>query len=311
MGSDEAIDQAARTSYGKGTRKVSDTKQLLRYLMRHKHTTPFEMVEFKFHVKVPMDCWRQWIRHRTASVNEYSTRYSEAIDEMQETPPDKWRLQSKDNKQGSSGYVNHWKFSQPPKFDNLKDYGYPESFYNYNQIPYERTGGYSPGEFLSQEEKSLHDSAKNVYNQRLKFGVAKEQARKDLPLSNYTIAYWKIDLHNLLHFLKSRCDSHAQEEIRSYANTIAGIVEVVCPIAFKAWHDYIFNSSSLSYQDLLLLNSGLSGEELKNHALSVLDMKEREFNEYLNKIKPKSETNFKQYLKNYEKINLDEVARPA
>ena len=165
MGDDQAIVQAARVSYGEGTRQVSDDRSLIRYLMRHQHTTPFEMAELKLLVRVPMDCWRQWIRHRTASVNEYSTRYSVAIDAAQTTPAEAWRLQSGANRQGSEGFLDA-----------------------------------AAGAELSAEEGRLHVEARQVYQRRLQSGVAREQARKDLPLATFTEAYWKIDLHNLLHF---------------------------------------------------------------------------------------------------------------
>ena len=174
MGDDAAIVQAARVSYGKGTKRVHEDRALIRYLMRHSHTTPFEMCEIKLHVRVPMDVWRQWIRHRTANVNEYSTRYSEAIDAAQATLPDAWRLQSAGNRQGSGGALA------------------PDV-----------------GARLSEEEAALQRRARDVYEARIAAGVAREQARKDLPLSTYTEAYWKIDLHNLLHFLDLRMDLHA------------------------------------------------------------------------------------------------------
>lgn len=212
MGDDEAIVQAARTSYGEGTRKVSDNRTLLRYLMRHQHTTPFEMAEIKFMVRVPMDCWRQWIRHRTASVNEYSTRYSIAIDSAYETEPNGWRRQSTFNRQGSEGF-----------FESDK------------------------GSNLTQEEKDFHNSARALYNKRIESGVAREQARKDLPLSTYTEAYWKIDLHNLFHFLALRMELNAQWEIVQYANTMAEkIVQPLFPIAWEAFVDYRLKSMHLS-----------------------------------------------------------------
>ncbi|MEI6241707.1 MAG: FAD-dependent thymidylate synthase, partial [Planctomycetia bacterium] len=162
MGDDGSVVQAARVSYGEGTRKVSDDRQLIRYLLRHAHTTPFEMAELKFVVRVPMDCWRQWIRHRTASVNEYSTRYSLAIDSMQTTPLDEWRTQATVNRQGSAGLLDR-----------------------------------TAGETFTAAETELQGLARKVYEERLEAGIAREQARKDLPLSTYTEAYWKIDLHNL------------------------------------------------------------------------------------------------------------------
>lgn len=219
MGSDESIVQAARVSYGKGTKKISEDRGLIRYLLRNKHTTPFEMCEIKLHVRVPMDTWRQWIRHRTANVNEYSTRYSLAIDSSQKTKSDEWRMQSKDNKQGSEGFF-------PVEIGNK----------------------------LSEREEELQNFARQIYNERLNLGVAREQARKDLPLSTYTEAYWKIDLHNLLNFLSLRMDYHAQYEIRSYANVIGNeIVSRWVPIAWQAFKDYRMNSMELSSPDVEIL----------------------------------------------------------
>ncbi len=171
MGDDQSVVQAARVSYGEGTRKVSDDRGLIRYLLRHRHTTPFEMAEMKLLVRVPMDCWRQWIRHRTANVNEYSTRYSLAIDATQTTPADAWRTQASQNRQGSGELLDA-----------------------------------AQGAALSAAEAEFQRQARELYEQRIALGVAREQARKDLPLSTYTEAYWKIDLHNLLHFLALRMD---------------------------------------------------------------------------------------------------------
>jgi len=205
MGDDSSIVQAARISYGKGTKQVSEDEGLIRYLIRHQHSTPIEMCELKLHVRVPMDCWRQWIRTRTASVNEYSTRYSEAIDKCQITPRDAWRLQSDNNKQGSSGLLDSEEYIEE----------------------------------LCMAEESLHSHAQRVYKRRLELGIAREQARKDLTLSTYTEAYWKIDLKNLLHFLALRMDSHAQLEIREYANIIGNeIVANWVPMTWRAFNDY-------------------------------------------------------------------------
>ena len=215
MGDDGSVVQAARVSYGEGTRKVSDDRQLIRYLLRHAHTTPFEMAEVKFVVRVPMDCWRQWIRHRTASVNEYSTRYSLAIDSMQSTHDDEWRSQAANNRQGSAGLLP-------------------------------RSAGHS----LTQSEQELQSLARRVYEERLAAGIAREQARKDLPLSTYTEAYWKIDLHNLLHFLALRMDSHAQLEIRRYAETIGReIVQPLFPLVWEAFVDYRLEAMRLTKLD--------------------------------------------------------------
>ncbi len=226
MGDDSSIVQAARVSYGKGTKKVSEDRVLIRYLMRHRHTTPFEMCEVKLHVRVPMDCWRQWIRHRTANVNEYSTRYSIAIDAAKKTQPDEWRLQGFINRQGSEGQL-----------DAVE------------------------GKRLSEREAELQDLSREVYQERLDAGVAREQARKDLPLSTYTEAYWKIDLHNLLHFLSLRMEEHAQYEIRQYAHVIGHeIVAKWVPVAWEAFLDYRWDAMSLSRMEVSLLKLLYSGK---------------------------------------------------
>ena len=236
MGSDESIAQAARVSYGVGTKRVQDDRGLIRYLMRHAHSTPFEMCEVKLHVRVPMDCWRQWIRHRTANVNEYSTRYSVAIDAAEQTKPGGWRFQATSNRQGSSGTLPA-----------------PE------------------GERLTAREQELQRLARSVYEERIAAGVAREQARKDLPLSTYTEAYWKIDLHNLFHFLALRMDSHAQHEIRQYADTIGRrIVSQWCPIAWEAFVDYNLNSLTLSAKEVEVLRALLiSPDDARAAAIKV------------------------------------------
>ncbi len=216
MGDDGSVVQAARVSYGEGTKRVSDDRTLIRYLMRHRHTTPFEMAEIKLLVRVPMDCWRQWIRHRTASVNEYSTRYSIAIDSAQATPVDQWRSQAQTNRQGSG-----------------------------DLLPVEL------GEHLTASERRLQDECRRVYQERLDRGVAREQARKDLPLATYTEAYWKVDLHNLLNFLVLRMDAHAQQEIRDYACAIGErIVAPLFPVVWEAFCDYRRESMELTRLDL-------------------------------------------------------------
>lgn len=212
---------------------------LIRYLMSHRHTTPFEMSELKFLVRVPMDCWRQWIRHRTASVNEYSTRYSEAIDSKQKTDPRAWRLQATDNKQGSSGFLTPL----------LNDDGTPSS----NSIAH----------MLSREEEELQQHSDRVYKHRIGCGIAREQARKDLPLSTYTEAYWKIDLHNLLHFLGLRMDSHAQQEIREYAKIIGEqIVKPLFPLTWEAFEDFRLGAMSLSRIEIQLIRAAVRGKKL-------------------------------------------------
>ena len=235
MGNDSAVVQAARVSYGAGTKTLSSDKNLIDYLMRHHHTTPFEMCEIKLHIRIPMDAWRQMIRTRTANVNEYSTRYSEAIDSMQRTKPDKWRLQSTNNKQGSDGFLNA-----------------------------------GEGIYFSMDEQTLQEECRKIYKSRLKAGIAREQARKDLPLSTYTEAYWKIDLHNLLHFLELRMDSHAQYEIRQYANTIGEIVEKWCPLVWESFVKHRVNAVILSGSDVKALQEYCIGDietlnELEKH----------------------------------------------
>lgn len=226
MGSDASVVQAARISYGTGTKQVHEDRGLIRYLMRHRHTTPFEMCEIKLHVRVPMDCWRQWIRHRTANVNEYSTRYSEAIDAAQKTHPGEWRKQSMANRQGSGAYIER-----------------------------------SEGERLSAREEELQKLSRDIYEERIAQGVAREQARKDLPLSTYTEAYWKIDLHNLFHFLALRMDAHAQHEIRSYAMVIGNeIVAKWCPIAWEAFVDYRLEATSFSRLEMEVVRVAIEGD---------------------------------------------------
>lgn len=229
MGDDSSVVQAARVSYGEGTKKVSDDRTLIRYLLRHRHTTPFEMAEIKILVRVPMDCWRQWIRHRMASVNEYSTRYSVAIDSAQSTPPDAWRSQAEQNRQGSGQSLA-------------------------TEI----------GATLSEDERHLHEETRRIYDARLAAGVAREQARKDLPLATYTEAYWKIDLHNLLHFLALRMDAHAQEEIRLYATMIGQeIVRPLFPVVWEAFEDYRLGGGTLSrLEQGVIRRLALRGAEL-------------------------------------------------
>jgi thymidylate synthase (FAD) len=225
MGDDSSVVQAARVSYGAGTKRVQEDRGLIRYLMRHSHTTPFEMCELKLHVRAPMDVWRQWIRHRTANVNEYSTRYSIAIDAAQRTPADEWRLQSSENRQGSTGCVSR-----------------------------------QDGELLSAAEAEIQRATRAAYEARLAAGVAREQARKDLPLSTYTEAYWKIDLHNLLHFLNLRMDKHAQQEIRCYAAVIGEqIVAKWVPLVWEAFLDYRRHSVQLSRIEAEVIGALIAG----------------------------------------------------
>jgi thymidylate synthase (FAD) len=234
MGNDSSIVQAARVSYGKGTKKLREDETLIRYLLRHHHTTPFEMCEIKLHIRVPMDCWRQWIRHRTANVNEYSTRYSLAVDAAQRTKPEEWRTQGTTNRQGSDGFLTT-----------------------------------EQGIYFSAQESELQEFTRKVYNERIAAGIAREQARKDLTLSTYTEAYWKIDLHNLLHFLALRMEAHAQYEIRTYAATIGNeIVSKWCPMVWKAFQDYLFGGVELSKQEIAIISHMQAGDRTGARAVA-------------------------------------------
>ena len=249
MGDDNAIVQAARVSYGSGTKKVHEDRGLIRYLMRHLHTTPFEMVEFKFHIKLPIFVARQWIRHRTANVNEYSGRYSEMKDEFYVPDPEQVRAQSATNKQGRAD----------------------ESF--------------APEEAARIREmmRTTQESLYGEYQELLDTNLAREIARINLPVSNYTEWYWKIDLHNLFHFLRLRIDAHAQYEIRVYGEAMASIVKAAVPLAYEAFEDYIVNSQKFSAQELHVIKSLLSSvpteEELIAKGLSG-----REAREFIDKL---------------------------
>ncbi|HHZ99812.1 MAG TPA: FAD-dependent thymidylate synthase [Candidatus Marinimicrobia bacterium] len=222
MGGDDAIVQAARVSYGKGTSKVSQDRGLIRYLMRHRHTTPFEMVEFKFHAKMPIFVARQWVRHRTANINEYSLRYSEARDEFYTPDPEHIQFQSALNKQGRAGKV--------PK--KLTD----------KVIKY----------FMEISERSFE-----MYQELNEAGLARELIRAILPVNLYTEWYWKNDLHNLLHFIGLRSDPHAQYEIRVYSDAMATFVKQVAPFAWEAYQDYVVDGMRFSRIEQGLLESRL------------------------------------------------------
>ena len=279
MGDDYAIVQAARKSYDKDLQEAglwqgATDRSTLRFMMRLGHTSPFEMVEFKFLVRVPMDCWRQWIRHRTANVNEYSTRYTEAIDSQQTTSPGEWRLQATDNKQGSSGYLEG-EIGELIAAEDFTALVLDTNEYQYGSKT-------DAGHLLSTEESLYHKIAKNLYNLRLKFGIAKEQARKDLPLSTYTEAYWKCDLHNIFNFLRLRMDSHAQVEIRSYANAMAEIVKQVCPVAWEAFEDYVLYAKKFSRMEMEMLKANFNLDDVDWHKPE--SMTDREWKEFLNKL---------------------------
>lgn len=274
MGNDAAIVQAARVSYGAGTKTPSDDRTLIRYMMRHKHTSPFEQIEFKLNIRIPMDSWRQMIRHRTANVSEYSTRYSQAIDSAQTTETDAWRLQSKSNKQGSSNGDPQWPAGykiEPPNDGReglvvLDDKGRARMLNPFDE--------YTPGQYLTAREYEIQARCRDLYEERLKFGIAKEQARKDLPLSTYTEAYWKIDGHNLLHFLELRMEQHAQLEIRTYANAIAQLIKPIIPMTWEAFKDYRLYGMTLSAPEIEEIKRLLHPDWTTN--LKALSGRERE-----------------------------------
>ena len=224
MGNDAAIVQAARVSYGAGTKTLRDDRGLVRYLMRHRHTTPFEMVEYKFLMRLPIYVARQIIRHRMVSINEYSARYSVIPDEFESPAPGSVRLQSKRNRQGRGAPA-------PTPVDE---------------------------EFRRELDRVCQD-AYGVYSKALEAGVARETARAVLPVAYYTEWYWKIDLHNLLHFLSLRLDPHAQEETRLYAVELAKIARVVAPVAFEAFEEFTLDGLSLSRREQAAVRALLGG----------------------------------------------------
>ena len=225
MGNDAAIVQAARVSYGQGTKAVRDDRGLIRYLMRHRHTTPFEMVEFKFLVRLPIFVARQWIRHRMASVSEYSARYSVVPDEFEIPPAEEVRHQSTRNRQGR--------------------------------------GDALPTEVVEQFRTDLDHISKEAYSaytRSLEAGVARETARLLLPVAYYTQWYWKADLWNLFHFLSLRLDPHAQEEIRLYAAEMAKVARLVAPVAYEAFEEFTLSGLSLSRREQVAVRSLLEGK---------------------------------------------------
>jgi thymidylate synthase (FAD) len=278
MGTDESVERAARVSYGYGTRQRSATRGLLRYLRRHKHTTPSEMVELKFHCCMPMFIARQWIRHRTANVNEYSGRYS--LMPMLFYTPDAAQLQtqSRQNNQGRSG-------------QSVEAGVHAEALRRWEAIRRQSTETYS---WLTGNE------------------VARELARIDLPLSTYTQWYWKIDLHNLLHFLTLRVDAHAQWEIQEFGRVMAGMLKRVAPLSYEAWIDYDVCGTHVSRGELESLralvkveNDGLTSANgrLDRAALGERNLSKREIDELFAKLAPSAAV---------PDFNLDPAqARPA
>ena len=245
MGTDESIENAARISYGDGTRKKSETEGLLRYLMRHRHTSPFEMCEVVFHLKLPIFVMRQLVRHRTASLNEYSGRYSVMSDDFYVPSREYLRKQSETNKQGRS--------DEAPENIGLLQFEYNRS----------------------------HDSSHIAYQNLLREDVSRELARAVLPVSNYTEVVWKSDLHNFFHMVKLRSDKHAQQEIRDYSDAMYEMVKPLFPISCQAFEDYVLNSVSFSQEELRIIKDQLDGSwVMDNYGLS-----KRERTEFLEKLK--------------------------
>ncbi len=253
MGDDDAIVQAARISYGKGTKKVSADRGLINYLMRHRHTTPFEMCEIKYHVRLPIFVARQWIRHRTANVNEYSARYSIMKEEFYIPERKHLAIQSESNRQGREDELSEEEASRVLdilRVDSERSYDHYLEMLNEND----------EGEILDPNRS----------------GLSRELARINLSLNFYTEWYWKIDLHNLLHFLSLRADSHSQYEIRAYAETMLETVKNWVPFAYDAFMKYYFHSKHVSKQGMDVIKRLIAGEPVvqKNSGMSPREWRE-------------------------------------
>lgn len=270
MGGDEAIDEAARTSYGAGTRKVNERRGLIRTLRRNLHTSPFEMCELKFHCSMPIFVARDWVRHRTANINEYSGRYS--VMPMMFYTPAQFRKQSKKNKQGG----------EAPMEAALAD------------------------ESVSHLRQHRAQVAQD-YEWMVANDFARELARIDLPVSTYTQWYWKIDLHNLLHFLGLRCDERAQFELRVFADVMAAMVKRIAPLSFEAWVDYFFAGARMSRMEMdilrMLINVGendmvksafgiFSGGGITAEGMMQMGLSKTEVTEFVAKFKKKDVPSF-------------------
>ncbi len=250
MGDDAAICQAARVSYGKGTKSVQNDAGLIRYLMRHWHSTPFEMCEIKLHVKLPVFVARQWIRHRTANVNEYSARYSILDREFYIPAPEHVAAQSVVNNQGRGEALQGEEAARVL-------------------------------EILKADSARAYDSYEAMISQENQQGLARELARMNLPANIYTQWYWKVDLHNLLHFLRLRADAHAQYEIRVYAEAICDVVADWVPAAYKAFEDYRMGAVTMSAQMMDCLRRMLKGEPVDQDNSGMSAREWREFQEML------------------------------
>ncbi|MEO0937328.1 MAG: FAD-dependent thymidylate synthase [Pseudomonadota bacterium] len=246
MGDDAAICQAARVSYGRGTKSVQNDEGLIRYLMRHWHSTPFEMCEIKLHVKLPVFVARQWIRHRTANVNEYSARYSILDREFYIPQPDALAAQSVVNNQGRGDVLEGQEAERVL-------------------------------EILKSDSTRAYDHYEEMISQDGQSGLARELARMNLPANIYTQWYWKVDLHNLLHFLRLRADSHAQYEIRVYADVICDLVKAWVPATYGAFEDYRLGGATLSGKALDCVRRMLAGEEVTQETSGMSAGEWREF----------------------------------
>lgn len=268
MGSDDAIVQAARVSYGKGTTKRNRDKALIRYLLRHRHSTPFEMVELKFHAKMPIFVARQWVRHRTANINEYSLRYSEAQHDFYIPEKRDIHFQSQFNKQGRDE----------------------------REVPAELK------QKVIDHFREISQKTFEIYDELNEAGIARELARGILPVNLYTEWYWKNDLHNIFHFLRLRMDEHAQYEIRVFADAMAKFVKEVVPIAYEAFEDYSINGLYFSKLEKNLLSTRLPKrilDDLKDEVIYRIVAS-------LDEIKPRSKSDlYKLYLEN-EGIDCEE-----
>jgi thymidylate synthase (FAD) len=246
MGDDAAITQAARVSYGRGTKAVQNDEGLIRYLMRHWHSTPFEMCEVKLHVKLPVFVARQWIRHRTANVNEYSARYSILDREFYIPAPENLAAQSTVNNQGRGALL------QGDEAQRVLD-------------------------ILRDDAMRSYDHYEAMLSQEGQQGLARELARMNLPANVYTQWYWKVDLHNLFHFLRLRADAHAQYEIRVYAETMCQIVKDWVPLAYGAFEDYRLGGATLSGKAIEVLKRRLKGEVVTQETSGMSKGEWREF----------------------------------
>jgi thymidylate synthase (FAD) len=258
MGDDGAVVQSARVSYGRGTRAANEDRGLIRYLMRHRHSTPFEMCEIKYHVKLPIFVARQWIRHRTANVNEYSARYSVMDREFYIPEPAQLAAQSSSNRQGRGSVLEGAEAAEVLRL--LRE----DAQRNYDHYAW----------MLNEDEAgNPQDEARS--------GLARELARMNLTLNTYTQWYWKTDLHNLLHFLSLRADAHAQYEIRVYAEAMLRTVEAWVPLCFEAFSDYRMGAVTLSAQMLSIVKRLLAGEAVTQEASGLSKREWRELMEVL------------------------------